>query len=294
MVSIKYDTNSKVKDRQKWLARPQNKQLLCDAEIEDIISVIEKKPSTLAPNIASSLAGLSTWYFQNGIEKIAQKSRDGWNEIHKASSYYIWHNKILVHLVELDNRTDRPLRITPRNYCLALIFALWIDDQKNAVFLGSRLSAWLASKNYFKNSSYLKSGFAHFTCRLFQTWTNRSLSKGPEDIDANRLYERIFEHWTDLRILEKDIIKACDFHIERTSQQSDRDIPEFESTPHDLIPVDYLALKKVRKDLGYDTPKPKHPLLDTPFADPPNPLPPFEDKLFDQAIAAVREQHPEL
>lgn len=69
---------------------------------------------------------------------------------------------------------------------------------------------------------------------------------------------------------------------------------DFSWSPYDVIPVEYLALVTVRKKLGLDTPKPKHPLLDTPFAEMPEHIEPVKDEFLDKVLAEIRKTRPNL
>jgi len=106
-------------------------------------------------------------------------------------------------------------------------------------------------------------------------------------------YSDIFTSWHNPDRLDDAIQKACDFHVNRTGETKD-DLGEFASTPHNILPTEYLALRQVRKKQGMSTPKPKHPLLDTPFSELPDPVPSVEDELLSRSIAAAHKVLPNL
>lgn len=93
------------------------------------------------------------------------------------------------------------------------------------------------------------------------------------------------------------ILDACDFHVRRMEQDRrvHHHIAEFNSLPFQQIPFEILAYRHIRKRMGLETPFPAHPLLESPFAkNLPEELPPSEDPLLLEVLAAVRKVLPNV
>ncbi len=111
------------------------------------------------------------------------------------------------------------------------------------------------------------------------------------------VYEGLFTNWDHPEALENSIIEACDYHVRRSSEDGDGDydVPEFTLRPYNVIPFEILAYRNVRRKMGLETPWPSHPLLDSPFVkNLPDELPPSDDPLLNEVLAAVRKVLPDV
>jgi hypothetical protein len=117
----------------------------------------------------------------------------------------------------------------------------------------------------------------------------------PENSPQCDIYGELFTNWNKPDALINSLAKAADFHVNRMNPNPGihHDIPEFETTPFRQIPFELLAYRNVRRKMGLETPWPSHPLLDSPFVkNLPDELPPFDDPLLNDVLAAVRKVLP--
>lgn len=293
---MKFNLKSQLRIRAEWLDRPQNRKLILEADTNDLHKLLDERKEGSSANIATRLGSLGAWHAQFGIDQVGKQNLNrGWQELARSIIYRLWDYRITMRLVELDERPNRPTRVNPDKVGLNVLAALWVCADEHAKWLGSRYCAWLADDAYYGSSLYIKNGFAGFACQLFCTWANRSHLARDECCPPLGIYSQIFESWIgDEAGLERAVLAMCDFHVARMSENHDRDIAEFSSTPYDIVPVEYLALQRVRYEMGLKTPKPKHPLLATPFVDPPEKLPDINDELLDRAVEAVHIIIPDL
>lgn len=106
-------------------------------------------------------------------------------------------------------------------------------------------------------------------------------------------YEAIFRNWNDTDGLRAALAEALDYHESRSHDDGHYDIGEFSQCPAVLLPLEYMAIRAVRKRAGLETPEPDHWLVQTPlFRNLPEALPPVHDDLLDQVLAAVRRDFP--
>lgn len=134
---------------------------------------------------------------------------------------------------------------------------------------------------------------------MLRLWLVMSGQIKPEEVPAGHpecgIYDGLFRNWNNPAALEKSIIEACDYHVRRSTEDDDSDIPEFTLRPYNVIPFEILAYRNVRKRMGLETPFPAHPLLDSPFVkNLPEELPPSDDPLLQEVLAAVRKVLPDV
>lgn len=119
----------------------------------------------------------------------------------------------------------------------------------------------------------------------------------PEGLPTCGIYSGLFEHWDDEEKLTDSIIGACDYHLDRIEENPaiDYDVPEFGIRPYNVLPVEILALRTLRKHFGLSTPWPDHPLLSSVFVrNLPDELPPSENELIQRVAKAVQSIFPQI
>ena len=86
------------------------------------------------------------------------------------------------------------------------------------------------------------------------------------------VYDEIMAAWDAPDRLAALLSTACDFHIRNPGPYEN-----FVAYPFDCYPAELLAIFRVRQRLGLETPPVSHPLLESPLARPPIPLPEFSE-----------------
>jgi hypothetical protein len=119
----------------------------------------------------------------------------------------------------------------------------------------------------------------------------------PEGLPGCGVYDGLFTNWNRPDALTESLNEACDYHVRRSTEDGDGDydVPEFSMRPYNLIPFEILAFRNVRTKMGLENRMPDHPLLQTPFVkNLPQELPPSNDPLLLEALAAVRRVLPDV
>lgn len=137
-----------------------------------------------------------------------------------------------------------------------------------------------------------------YMLRLWLVMSGQALPQEvPQGLPGCGVYEGLFQHWDDPADLERSLKEALDYHVRRSGEQGEEeyDVPEFSMRPYNVIPFEILAYRNVRRKMGWETPMPAHALLASPFVkNLPDELPPSNDPLLIEVLAAVRKVLPEV
>jgi hypothetical protein len=112
-------------------------------------------------------------------------------------------------------------------------------------------------------------------------------------------YQKLITNWDNPSKISCAIETACDYHykfLSSTNISTEQDHEwGFLNRPYNVIPFEILAYRSVRRKMGLETPWPLHPLLDSPFVkNLPDDLPPSDDPLLNEVLAAVRKVLPDV
>jgi len=108
------------------------------------------------------------------------------------------------------------------------------------------------------------------------------------------VYKSVFDQWDDQAGLQQALLGAANYHVANLRDKSNEDIAEFTHPPVDIFPAELIAIQRVRETLRLETPPIDHPLMKTPFANPPKDLHPEPDELLNQVLDRVRSIIPDL
>jgi hypothetical protein len=138
-----------------------------------------------------------------------------------------------------------------------------------------------------------------FAMRLYRLINESDLTllSSSQNTPECGVYGNLFAYWSDMEQLRTSILTCCDYHVERSKSRQGTDyvIPEFELAPFRQLPFEILAFRNVRRRMGLETPWPAHPLLDSPFVkNLPEAVPPSDDPLLNNVLAAVRKILPDV
>jgi len=106
---------------------------------------------------------------------------------------------------------------------------------------------------------------APFVLNLYAQWSGKPFPLDGLPLQSMQTYEPLLSLWQteDLGALEKALLSACDFHMERSSYSDSA--PEFYNPETILFPVEILAVLRLREAKGLINPDIDHPLMQTPI-----------------------------
>jgi hypothetical protein len=212
--------------------------------------------------IAGSLLGVASWHGVKGTLAVYDGDQRGWGEIHVSCQCRLWS-------ATLDAIAFRRLAATPKLtlhvprvaclLCYAIACELHTWRKLFAALLRDMSSdPGMVGKDYWTERIF--EPFVLELCEIEETGSSSVAGRG----DDNNVYRRVLACWTDEEQLARSLTAICDYHCARIEDDGDWD-PEFDESPFDLVPWEFLAIRKVREGLGLSTPHITHALLNSPL-----------------------------
>lgn len=255
----------------------------------------EYGPHTLG-YIALRLESIGLWESHVGAYTVLKGDDSGWEHLRLALEHYGWHLRIEYGEYELalsqgHEKDTSLLTHGLATRCLAQAIAL--KDDVFADWCGERmLRSAVNPKGFFHDWMYY-TPFHPFMARLYALWRSRKVDTEKGLLRNLGIYQGLFDGWTDDRAYATALLRACDFHCERT-QFCNEEYREFTHTPIDVFAGEILAVQRVRQELLGSAPDISHPLLDTPLGRLPASIPLPQDELLARVIARVNAELPEV
>jgi hypothetical protein len=240
-----------------------------------------------AGKIAGGFLGLTTWYSGEAIVKAGKDDAEAWRDLQRGLLYRYWHIRIIRTFVPRGANDIVGLSGESLTLCHAL--ATHVDDI--ARWFGADLKMLAQDGSH---AVWDDDRVENFALWLYGQWSGDPCSSG-KSLGA---YQRICDAWQDGgSALENAIAAICDWRVEHTMEEDPNDEKigwGYDYPPYAMFPAELLAAERIRREQGLEVVRPKHPLLQTPLANPPYPLPIPRDELVERAIAAIRKRYPNL
>jgi len=279
----KWNLRRQMREMAIWL-RPDTVAFNRDRPRNELQQLLTQHEPHTAGYIANRLNDMALWENQAGAYAILQGESVGWSRLRLASAYSHWslritHGQFLQAQSEGRN-VEFPLVHGDGTRCLALAFAF--RDDAFAEWCG-QLMLKNASDGFGFFDEWDRSPFYPFMARLYTIWKGDTTTPRQEPLWRLGIYQDLIRHWNDDEAFAAALLRACDFHCDRTAQLTDEDT-EFWRMPFQVFPAEIIAIQRIREERVGHTPAVSHPLLDTPISRPPASVPLPEDEL----LASVR------
>jgi hypothetical protein len=236
--------------------------------------------------ISQTLQYVGLWAGHRGAVAVLRGDAAGWADLHCGLECYGW---LLRTEHELLVRRQLKYGAEPRLASLYLLQALATGADDWADWLGDHVfDDFQRKKRPFSRVPSLSAG--GLAARLYAVWRGRDLHWASQRGYRAGVYKELWRSWDDPARLGAALRSACDFHCEQAVRAATEDAwtgEEFVHPPFNIFPADILAVRRVRSDLGLETPTITHPLLDSPLAAPPDRPPPHGDALVSEAVAVL-------
>ncbi|HEY1190681.1 MAG TPA: hypothetical protein VGE74_23825 [Gemmata sp.] len=284
----KWDLRRQIREMASWL-RPDTVAYKRDRPRNELKQLLHQHGPHIAGYIANRLDNMALWENQSAAYAILQGDNEGWSRLRLAFAYSSWslritHGQFLQAQAE-GLGVDFPLVHGEGARCLALAFAF--RDDVFAEWCG-QLMLKNASDGFGFFDEWDDSPFYPFMARLYTIWKGDTATPKQEQLRRLGIYQDVINHWSEDESLAAALLRACDFHCDRTAQLEDEDT-EFWRMPFQVFPAEILATQRIREETVGHTPAVSHPLLDTPIARPPMPVPLPDDELLASVVARFSE-----
>jgi len=238
---------------------------------------------------AGRLEQLSLVAGVKGVAGVCKGKPEGWNALYESYSYLSWNVRVYTGLYQRGRISTGFDFSFPQNRALcSLAHAIAIQDDEFAEWCGQMLLSNYQIGDGPFNRWYCP--FGSFLIELFARWKSLKIATTPLPRPPLGVFQELLEAWNHDRDFASALIKACDYHVER-SVDGKIAHAEFVRIPYNVFPVDILAIKRIRDEAGLSWPTVQHPLLNTPMVTPPrtsrNP-----NELFVHVETAVRSLMP--
>jgi hypothetical protein len=220
-----------------------------------------------------------------GAVAVCDGDPDGWKDIHGTYVCRSWSARVaLVQALRLKKRKGKLLLRDGVAECLA--HAIAIGDVHFADWYGNEILNGLNTGLGVYTHIDHGTPFEPMIIKLYSIWRRRSVRLGKEQGLDLGVYEPIFESWEDNLRLTAALQLACDYHCD------DNGLLQYANIPYFIVPVEILAIQKVRRDLGFPDVAIHHPLMETSFTHLTTQT--FEDELIARSIDVLRKTYPEI
>lgn len=219
---------------------------------------------------------LASWYASSGIVALASGDTTGWEQIHLACLYQLWHMRFVV------ARSQEILTRAPiSGEALTEHYHAYVLASGNVMAL-CLCFGWYHSLNGFARPigdhlvKAVDAGKPNQISSLvfFACWLHSQITQSSKEYSESNLgrYYPIVNRWNGTGLLDDIYSRACEYHCRRVKDVRS-DPTYFGHHPFDVVPYEILLPLKVRQGQGMPLPANTHPLLLSVFADPPHDLP---------------------
>jgi hypothetical protein len=289
---MSFDRQNLVREYSAWVQRQTGgKRNYSPAEINQIAQMLGQTATDAdCRKLGRRLSYLANWYAREGVANLSSSNAGAWAELLKGAQFEFWNIRIRCRSYDrLPNKfraDELSAPIIDAGQCGILCMALgawteadWMAHRLQQSRTDGSISPWT---------------WYHAVPRLVIAL--QRLLAGQRDVSDLELgvYRNIFAQWDNQANLRQALLDAANYHVENLRDKSNADIAEFTHPPMDIVPAELIAIQRVREKLGLETPAIDHPLMETPFANPPSNLRPEPDELLSQVLDKVRTIIPDL
>ena len=213
---------------------------------------------------------------------------DGWQHLQTGLAYDNWRSRITVSFQESQDFQIEAVFYNATAVLLA--HAIATREDNCAVWFGERMmNGFVHGTGIFSSGN--ATPFGMFMVKLFALWKGREGELRGKNFGDLGPFQTVFTAWKRTEALSRALEEVCDFHCDHARYRADGNMI-FLWEPYRVLPVEILAVRRIRADLGLPTPEVQHPLMQTPLAEVPETIPPVKDALLEKIIAKARSVFP--
>ena len=219
---------------------------------------------------------MSLWAKRVGAEgalELWRRKEAGWTKLRRSLQYFYWNVVAQVRFAKCPG-------FGLGDFGNQLALAIMLDEWQIAAYLAGVM---------VREEGFHRSPLTRFLVRLFSFHNPATSVCDAVPESGFGVYGQIVSCWEKPETLRGPLELACDYHMMRIGEDH-----EFYGVPFDLLAAEVLAVYRVRHQLGLNTPRVDHQLLDAPWADLPSRIPLESDSFLDRFAQVVSQEAPEM
>lgn len=251
-----------LKQHQHWLSQSDR---MAAQELEYLEEDLSCDSLEGLANVSDSLGILAACHGIQGEVAICGGDTFGWEEVSRAMLYRYWglmlrakgfsKTSFLQGIRSVPNLTNQ---LSSAGCLLAGFIAA--DRHDLAESVADVLFGMLTIDGAI-DSGYLKDRrFEPFMLWLYSIYSGGTAPVLIESMNLG-IYQKVIDNWTDEQRLVGVLEEVCQYHLTNSEDKGGAWDPEFKNPPFDLLPLEIIAIFKVRQQIGLISPAVTSPLL---------------------------------
>lgn len=177
---------------------------------------------------------------------------------------------------------------------LGWLMAVGMHETPYSIWFGKwLLRAAQGGPRFMAERAWTFSPLTSFCFRLYAAWQHEESLAKPSGNAEWQPFEDLFQDWNQPEKVAQALVRIADYHASHTREGI---LGGFDGKPFPIFPVEILAVLRVRRELGLETPPVDHPLVSgNPLFDVPEVLPqPAAIPTLEAGLAALKNAYPKL
>ncbi|TQV69922.1 hypothetical protein FKG94_22480 [Exilibacterium tricleocarpae] len=277
--------------RENYLQTPAESGISIAEELDYIEADLAQGLVSTLGNVSDSLGLIATIKAVAGIGTLLRGDKSGWADIGSSMSYRLWNIKLarqaLKNAIAFNpNRNLPELRVEFSPAAGLLLHAVSQGEDAAAGEMVKVLEDIFFDPAYLNRETVDNSIYERFALNVYYFLKGGDTRKTLA-FNTGNVYKNLLDSLLAPDFDSQLVVDLCDYHCDNIEDRGDRR-PEFCSRPFDLLPVEVLAIYRIRRNAGLETPAVDHPLLNPLFTHMPD-LQFENDELIDRIEAAYLE-----
>lgn len=249
------------RDMQRWQDDSFNRHLFLEkprAQLERFVG----SPRLGMEEAIGPLQRLGQWYLNLGVVRI-WAGETGADALSQSSFCSSWGYRAAAGGFQAQKHSNRESRLDLNACCLVMALAVVVDRTDVVKAMGDLVLSGL-QEGLFHDS--MASSLAPFLLRVVGKWGEAAEREFGSRVRRAASLDRLADCcWSESsEDVREALLKACDYHLERSRESTRTEHFEFAHQPYRILPVEILSVLRSREGRGLPTPGVQHALLEIP------------------------------
>ncbi|MFJ4259075.1 hypothetical protein ACIP01_19235 [Pseudomonas monteilii] len=214
-------------------------------------------------SVSDSLGIVATYHGIQGEVAICSGDTGGWEGVSRALLYRYWALRIKARSFSTKaflGGLNRAPNLTNQFSSAGGLLAAFISaDRQDLAGTVADILAGMIDVEGAVDAEYLKRRrFEPFMLWLYAMYSVQTTARVGS---AFGVYQGVVDRWTDEQRFGGALREVCRYHLTNIEDQGADWDPEFKHPPFDLLPLEVVAILKVRQKLGLFSPDIEHELI---------------------------------